>query len=562
MVTSLLDAGAARFGDGARGVRDHLEVAVRVDERHGRQAGAGADREVTPAPQPSVSSRGNSDGPVDDPGLGERRPRRLVQQQVGVVVRLPDAAQDLHRRDRNDRVHGQRHQAQTGGQAVEDRVQTGSLRLVLGELPGRFLFDELVEAPHEFPDRVEGRGDVEVGVLLRRLRDHRLALGRDRGQSLTLRSSLRDGSVAVLADHADRAADEVAQLVGELVVVARPQTLEADVAVLAERHLAHEVVPQRLGADFFDDREGIEDVAAGLAHLLAADEQVAVDELAGGQVVAGAHEQGRPDDRVELEDVLGEEVERRPVARREVLARARVRERREVVDERVDPDVDDLLVVPRHGDAPGDAGAADADVLEPLLDERQRLVVARPGLHEAGGRAEELGQPVLVLAEQEVVVLLLQPDRLDAVVRTEAVGREVALVPEGLAGGAVEAAVAALLDVAGGLELLDEALHERLVLRVGGADEEVVGGAEGRGQLAVARRQLVHVLLRGEPALLRRLGDLGAVLVGAGEEEDVLAPLAVVARQYVRGHGRVGVAVVRLAVHVVDGRGDVEAHRR
>ena len=213
-----------------------------------------------------------------------------------------------------------------------------------------------------------------------------------------------------------------------------------------------------------------------------------------------------------------------------------------------------------HRDAPGDAGAADADVLEALLDEREGLVVARLRLHEAGCRAEELGQPVLVPAEQEVVVLLLQPDRLDAVVRAEAVGGEVALVPERLAGGAVEAAVAALLDVAGGLELLDEALHERLVLRVGRADEEVVGGAERRGKLAVARRQLVHVLLRREPALLRRLGDLGAVLVRAGEEEHVLAPLAVVAGQHVGGHGRVGVAVVRLAVHVVDGGGDVEAH--
>ena len=224
-----------------------------------------------------------------------------------------------------------------------------------------------------------------LGVLLGRPGHHRLALGGHRGQSLTLRSSLRDCPVAVLADHADRAADEVAELVGELVVVARPQALEAHVAVLPQRDLAHEVVPQRLGAHLLDDRERVEDVAARLAHLLAADEQVAVDELAGGQVVAGAHEQGRPDDGVELEDVLGEEVERRPVARREVLARARVGERRQVVDERVDPDVDDLLVVPGDGDAPGDARAADADVLEALLDEGEGLVVARPAASRSRG---------------------------------------------------------------------------------------------------------------------------------------------------------------------------------
>ena len=204
--------------------------------------------------------------------------------------------------------------------------------------------------------------------------------------------------------------------------------------------------------------------------------------------------------------------------------------------------------------------AADADVLEALLDEGQGLVEARARLDEAGVGLEELGQPVLVLAEQEVVVLLLQPDRLDAVLRAQALGREVALVPEALAGGAVEAAVGALLDVAGGLELLHEPLHELLVLRVRGADEEVVAGAHRRGQGAVLGRHLVDVLLRREPALLRRLRDLGAVLVDAGEEEHVLPALPVMAREDVGGDGRVRVPVVRLAVDVVDGGGDVEAH--
>ena len=70
-----------------------------------------------------------------------------------------------------------------------------------------------------------------------------------------------------------------------------------------------------------------------------------MDELAGGEVVARAHEQGRPNHGVELEDVLGQEVERRPVARRQVLPGARVGERAQIVDQRVDPD-DDLLLSP------------------------------------------------------------------------------------------------------------------------------------------------------------------------------------------------------------------------
>ena len=58
------------------------------------------------------------------------------------------------------------------------------------------------------------------------------------------------------------------------------------------------------------------------------------------------------------------------------------------------------------------------------------------------------------------------------------------------------------------------------------------------------------------------LGDRLAVLVGAGQEEDVLAALAHVPGEDVGGDRRVGVPQVGLAVDVVDRGGDVEAHGR
>ena len=70
----------------------------------------------------------------------------------------------------------------------------------------------------------------------------------------------------------------------------------------------------------------------------------------------------------------------------------------------------------------------------------------------------------------------------------------------------------------------------------------------------------VGQLARGDALALGHVGDRLAVLVRAGEEEHVLAALAHVAREHVGGDRRVRVAEVRLRVHVVDGRGDVEAH--
>ena len=100
----------------------------------------------------------------------------------------------------------------------------------------------------------------------------------------------------------------------------------------------------------------------------------------------------------------------------------------------------------------------------------------------------------------------------------------------------------------------------RLVARVGGADEEVVGGVDDRHQRLELGRVAVGQLLRRDPLALGRGLDRLAVLVGAGEEEDVLATLAHVAGQHVGGHRRVGVAEVRLGVDVVDRRGDVVGH--
>jgi hypothetical protein len=65
----------------------------------------------------------------------------------------------------------------------------------------------------------------------------------------------------------------------------------------------------------------------------------------------------------------------------------------------------------------------------------------------------------------------------------------------------------------------------------------------------------------GARASTCRLGDLVAVLVGAGQKEDVVAEPAVVAREDVGRDGGVGVPEVRVGIDVVDRRGDrVAAH--
>ena len=101
---------------------------------------------------------------------------------------------------------------------------------------------------------------------------------------------------------------------------------------------------------------------------------------------------------------------------------------------------------------------------------------------------------------------------------------------------AVPAFVDALVDPAVVVAPLDDLRHLRFVPGVRGADEEVVADVDDRHQRLELGRVAVAQLLRRDPLALGRQLDRLAVLVGAGEEEDVLPALAHVPGEDVRGH--------------------------
>ena len=213
-----------------------------------------------------------------------------------------------------------------------------------------------------------------------------------------------------------------------------------------------------------------------------------------------------------------------------------------------------------HGDAPAEAGAADAKILQTGLDKViHHFVDAGAGLEEIRVLQKVL-HAVCVLAQAEEVRLLLGVVDFAAAVGTLAV-HQLALRPEALAGGAVLALVGALVDVALFVHLLEDLLHGLAVVVVGGADEAVVGNVHQLPQIPhalFAVHDLIHEGLGGHAGLLGLGFDLLAVLVGAGEEHDVEALQALIAGDGVGGHGAVAVADVELVGGVIDGGGDVE----
>ena len=139
---------------------------------------------------------------------------------------------------------------------------------------------------------------------------------------------------------------------------------------------------------------------------------------------------------------------------------------------------------------------------------------------------------------------------------------EVGLALELLAADAVQARIDVLVDVPVVVDPLQELLDEPFVPLVGRADEEVVLGIYLSRKLAPVLDDVVDVGLRIETLFLGDAVDLGRVLVRAGQEEGLFAPLAMVSYERIGRDRRVRVTDVRRRIDVVDGCRQVEPHRR
>ena len=446
-------------------------------------------------------------------------------------------------------------------QVVQHGGQTVALALVLAQCPGRRLVDILVGTVDDLEHLVQTVLQLEL-VHLRLI-----AVAQGAGHLLQLAvlgGVLPAGgqlAAEVLLHHAGGAADQIAQLVGQVGVDGADQQLVGEVAVGAEGEGAQQEEAQRVHAEHFGQGVGIHHVALGFAHLAAVNDQpaVAVDVL--GQRHAHAHEHGRPDDGVEADDLLAHDVViGRPVLVVVVISVVVKAQRGAVVEQSVHPHIHHMAGVEVHGNAPAEAGAADAQILQTGLDEVvDHLVDAGAGLQEVGVLQQML-YPVGVLAQAEEIGLLLGVLDLAAAVGALAV-HQLALRPEALAGGAVLALIGALVDVTLLVHGLEDLLHGGAVVVVGGTDKPVVGDVHQLPQVEdapLALHDVIHELLGGHAGFFGLRFDLLAVLVGAGEEHHVIALQALVAGDGVGGHSAVAVADVQLVRGVVDRRGDIK----
>ena len=229
----------------------------------------------------------------------------------------------------------------------------------------------------------------------------------------------------------------------------------------------------------------------------------------------------------------------------------------DVVCERIEPNIHDVLVIKIDRNAPLEGGSGNAEILQAGQEEvvhHFRFALRR--LNELRVLIDIVDEAVCILAHLEEVCLFLRGLDLAAAVRAFAV-HQLAFSPEGFTRRAVHALVVALINIALLVELFKDLLYLLFVVIVRGADEFIVGGVHHVPVRLDNLRDVVDIFLRGDAGGIGLFFNLLAMLVRAGLEVDIVALHALIARNAVGEHDLIRVADVRAAGGVGDSRRNI-----
>ena len=366
--------------------------------------------------------------------------------------------------------------------------------------------------------------------------------------------------ITVTVNHRDRSVRQVSQIISKVRVVAVNQPFIGEIRILSEGRIAQQIVAQGVvagraeGIERIHNRVWIDHVALRLRHLvlLVVNPPVGKDGL--GQRQTGSHQERRPVNRMEAQDVLADHVQVGGPEFLEIVASLFtfcVTHAGHVARERVIPDVNHLIGIIRPWDTPLQSPATDRDVSEAALDEADHFIAPVFGLHKLGVVPVKLQQALLKCGESKEIVLFI--DQFRRAAADVAIGRVGAVGNVALIINAVTTLVLTLIDHARLILLrkANQALNARDVLRLVGIDKVRVLNAEFLPEFDEELSLLRHEFRWLHACCFCCPLQFFTVLVRPGQVSHIIAAHALVARDDVTNNRGVGGANMRPRIRIV-----------
>ena len=454
------------------------------------------------------------------------------------------------------------------GEQVErgraDLLQLVLAAVFLGQLPGCALGDigvGLVGQRHDLANRL---GKAALLVVFGDL----VGSGGEALEQLGLVQRIRQLAVEALGDEVRAAAGDVDVLAHQVRIDSGHEVVEVQVEILdLARQLGGEVVAQEFRRQMFQPGARLDEGAARLGHLLAVDGEKAVRMDRRGRAIAGAFQHGRPEQGMEIDDVLADEVVQLGVGiglpemvEVERLALglaplAQVGKARHIADRCIQPDIEILVFGARDLEAEIGRVAGDVPVLESGLEPFVEL--AGHGLLQmiAAGPVVQEG---LEIGELEEIVFGVALDGRGAGQHRDRIDQFRRLVGRAadFAGIAILLCRAAFRAFASDEAIRQEHLFFFVVGLRDGATGDMTGLFQARvdlgGQLAVFVRMGRVVVVEADQEVVEIL-----LVLGADVGNELLGFDAHVARLE---HDRRAVRVVRADIDAVVAAQLLEAH--
>ena len=378
----------------------------------------------------------------------------------------------------------------------------------------------------------------------------------------------RHRTAEILIRHRNRTVHQITESIRQIRIQPLYHQLPADDSVIIERHLMQHKITDGIHAEEGNQIIRIQHIPPGFAHLHALAvcflriglKKPRVSEYLLRQRKPQSHQHDRPVDRMEAENILSDQMKIRRPELPEQFAALSVRiisKSRDIVAERVNPDIHDMLIVKIHRNSPFEGSPGYTQILQARYQKViHHLILPGFRLNELRMAVDMINQSLRIFAKSQEIRFLSGGLTLSAAVRAFAV-HQLGRRKEGFARRTIHSFIISLVDIPLIVKLLKYLLNLSLMVFVGCPDELIIRRIHQIPYFFDLPCHMIHEFLRTDSGLPCLRLDLLTMLVGSCLKEHIVSLQPLESGNTVCKHNLIRIADMGLAGRIGNGCCDI-----